>query len=155
VTNVSYATTFDVDAVPQDVFAAVTDVRGWWSDDVEGNTAAVGDEFVQRYGEVHRCRLRVIEAVPGRRVSWLVLENYFSFAETQAEWTGTTITFDIAQKGSGTEVTFTHQGLVPDDECYDVCSNAWDFLVNSSLRNLIATGRGQPTATEPEREEQA
>jgi uncharacterized protein YndB with AHSA1/START domain len=143
--NVSYTNSFTVDATPQDVFAAVTNVRAWWAEDIEGDTATEGDEFVQRYGDMHHCRIRVTEALPGRKVSWLVLENYFAFTEDKTEWTGTTITFEITEKDSGTEVTFTHQGLVPDYECYDVCTNAWGFHLNASLRNLIATGKGEPT----------
>lgn len=143
--DVDYRTSFTVEATPQEVFAAVTDVRGWWAQDIDGATAEVGDEFVQRYGDVHHCRIRVTEAVPGRTVSWLVVENHFSFTEDTAEWTGTTITFDITETEGGTELAFTHRGLVPDYECYEVCSTAWSFHVNSSLRNLIATGVGAPT----------
>ena len=48
--------------------------------------------------------------------------------------------FEIARKGSLTEVRFTHVGLVPDDECYGACSNAWASLINGSLRTLMTTG---------------
>lgn len=58
------------------------------------------------------------EAVPGRKVSWLVVDNYFNFTRDETEWTGTTITFDISEKDGQTEVRFTHQGLVPADECF-------------------------------------
>jgi uncharacterized protein YndB with AHSA1/START domain len=143
--NVSYATRFTVDASPKDVYAAITNARGWWAEEIDGDTAEAGDEFVQRYGDMHRCRIRITEAVPERKVSWLVLENYFSFTEDQTEWAGTTITFDITEKDGETEVAFTHQGLLPAHECYDVCSNAWAFHVNSSLRDLITTGKGEPS----------
>jgi hypothetical protein len=45
-----------------------------------------------------------------------------------------------------TEVRFTHAGLVPEYECFDVCSNAWGFFIGDSLRNLITTGDGTPIA---------
>jgi hypothetical protein len=35
---------------------------------------------------------------------------------------------------------------VPTYECFDVCSNAWAFFINDSLRSLIATGEGHPMA---------
>lgn len=41
----SFTTTFTVDRPPAEVFAAVTNVRGWWSEEIEGGTSAVGDEF--------------------------------------------------------------------------------------------------------------
>ncbi len=143
--STSYKTSFTVDATPQDVFDAVTNVRGWWADDIQGGTSAEGDEFVQRYKDMHRCRIRITEAIPGKKITWHVLENYFSFTADQTEWTGTTITFDIKKKGSKTELAFTHDGLVPAYECYDVCSNAWAFHVGDSLKDLITTGKGDPT----------
>jgi hypothetical protein len=140
----SFATAFTVQRTPRAVYDAVTNVRGWWSEEVEGGTAEVGDEFTYRYEEVHRCRIRVTEAVPGRRVSWLVLENHFDFTGDQTEWVGTTISFDIAEEDGATRVAFTHRGLVPEHECFDVCAGAWGFYLTSSLPDLITTGEGRP-----------
>jgi len=72
------------------------------------------------------------------------MDNHMNFVEDQTEWVGTTISFEIASKGDQTEVRFAHQGLVPQYECFDVCSNAWGSLMHSSLPSLITTGRGQP-----------
>ncbi|MFE6613967.1 SRPBCC domain-containing protein [Amycolatopsis sp. NPDC057786] len=136
----SFTTSFTVDQTPQQVFDAFNDVRGWWSEDVE----YTGDEFEYHYEEVHRCRIRITESVPGRKVSWLVLENHFDFTRDETEWVGTTITFEIAEKDGKTEARFTHHGLVPECECFDVCHKAWTFYVGTSLRQLITTGEGQP-----------
>lgn len=35
-----------VDRTPEEVFSAITNVRGWWSENIIGDTAAVRDEFV-------------------------------------------------------------------------------------------------------------
>ncbi len=140
----SFTTTFTVDQTPRQVFDAFNDVRGWWSEEVDGGTTHVGDEFTYHYEEVHRCTMRITESVPGRVVSWLVLANHFDFTRDETEWVGTTITFEIAEKDGKTEARFTHHGLVPDYECYDVCHQAWTFYVGTSLRALIITGDGQP-----------
>jgi hypothetical protein len=137
-----------VDQSPQEAFDAITHVRGWWSEDIDGRTGQLNDEFTYRLKDVHRCRVRLTEATPGRRVAWLVLENYFDFTQDTSEWTGTEITFDISEEGGKTKIAFTHRGLVPEYECFDVCSNAWGFYINSSLRNLITTGTGQPNKKE-------
>jgi hypothetical protein len=50
----------------------------------------------------------------------------------------------ISETDGGTETRFTHLGLIPEYECFDVCSDAWGFYVNTSLRSLITTGAGQP-----------
>jgi hypothetical protein len=73
-------------------------------------------------------------------VVWRVLESRLGFTADPAEWNGTEITFAISRQGSQTEVRFTHVGLTADIECYEECSNAWGYLVNSSLRTLIAEG---------------
>ena len=144
----SFTSTFSVDRTPQEAVAAITHVRGWWSEAVEGVTNQVGGEFDYHYKDVHRCRIRVTELVPGRKVAWRVLDNYFNFITDQAEWKGTEVVFEISETDGGAEVRFTHLGLVPQYECYDVCSNAWGGYLSGSLRNLINTGTGQPNPRE-------
>jgi hypothetical protein len=90
----------------------------------------------------------LIEVVPDRKVVWLVLDSYLSFPEDKTEWNGTRVVFDISQSNGKTEVRFTHQGLVPDYQCFDKCSNAWSFYINDSLRKLITTGKGEPNPEE-------
>lgn len=144
----NFTATFLVERTPQEAFEAITDVRGWWSEEVEGVTDQVGGEFDYRYQDVHRCTVRVTDLVPGRKVAWHVVDNQFNFIEDQAEWKDTQVVFEISEKDGGAEVRFTHVGLVPRYECYDVCSNAWGGYIGGSLRNLINTGKGQPNPKE-------
>lgn len=44
---------------------------------------------------------------------------------------------------------FTHQGLVPAYECYEICFDAWTKYITKSLRNLIVSGKEQPNRSEP------
>ncbi|WP_216204429.1 SRPBCC family protein [Amycolatopsis aidingensis] len=144
----SFTTAFLVKQSPREAYAAIVDVRGWWSEEIEGGAARPGDEFTYRYGEVHRCKIRVTEAIPDRKISWLVLDNYFNFIEHHTEWIDTTIHFDISEQDEEvTEVRFTHQGLHPGLACFDACSDGWTFYINGSLRNLIATGKGNPNSS--------
>ena len=144
----SFTTTFTVDQSPAQAFAAITNVRGWWSGEIDGSTDELGAQFTYRYQDIHRSKQEITELIPGKRVAWHVLDGYLSFTEDKTEWTGTDITFDIAATDSGTEVRFTHAGLVPQGECFDSCSNAWGFYINTSLRNLITSGAGQPNDKE-------
>lgn len=139
-----FTATFAVERTPRETFEAITNVRGWWSQEVEGVTDQVGGEFNYHYQDVHHCRIRVTELVPGRKVAWLVLDNYFNFIQDQAEWKDTRVVFEISEIEGGAEVHFTHVGLVPQYECFEVCSNAWGGYLGGSLRNLINTGEGQP-----------
>jgi len=139
-----YTTTILVDQTPQEAYDAITNVRGWWSEDIEGPTGVLGEEFTFRGEDVHYSRIRVIALVPGQRVDWLVLDNRMTFVEDQTEWQGNRIVFEISETDRGTQVRFSQLGLVPDYECFDICSNAWTFFITGSLRSLIATGQGQP-----------
>jgi hypothetical protein len=47
-----------------------------------------------------------------------------------------------------TQIRFTHVGLVPDYECYDLCRDAWGTYIRDSLRSLIQTGKGRPSPDE-------
>jgi len=144
----NFTTTLMVDQTPDEAFAAITNVRAWWSGQIEGRTDALGEEFTYRYQDVHRSTQRITELVPGKRVVWHILDAYLNFTEDPDEWLGTEVTFDVARKGDRTEVRFSHLGLVPEFECFDKCSNAWGFYINSSLRELITSGQGAPNPTE-------
>ena len=144
----SFTTTLSLDQSPEEVFAAVTNPRGWWSENVEGATDNPGEEFTYRHHDVHRCTIRVSEQTSPTRVVWQVVENYFKFTDDATEWKGTEIRFDIARNGSKTELRFMHLGVVPAYECFDVCSNSWDFYLHTSLRGLIRTGKGLPNPCE-------
>lgn len=146
--NQNYATSFTVDQTPAEVFAAINNVRGWWSEEIEGSTDQLDEAFKYHFKDIHLCTMKITELVPNEKVVWNVLDNYFSFIEDQTEWKGTDIIFEIAKTGDKTEVRFTHVGLVPDYECYTVCSDAWGTYINRSLRDLITTGKGQPNLGE-------
>jgi uncharacterized protein YndB with AHSA1/START domain len=139
-----FTTTFSVDKSPEAVFDAVNQVREWWGEEVGGSNDKAGDEFTFRVKDIHYSKIKVVELVPNQRIVWYVLDNRLNFVGDQSEWVGTTITFDIAAGDGQTDVHFTHAGLVPAYECFDVCSNAWSTLMHGSLRRFITTGKGDP-----------
>jgi len=143
-TSQSFTTVFSVTQTPAQAFAAIQNVRGWWSQTVEGGTANLNDEFVYRYGDLHYSKQKLTEVVPGKKMVWLVVDAQINFTKDKTEWKGTQIIFEVSQKGTQTEVRFTHQGLVPKFECFDACSNAWGSYVGGSLKSLITSGKGKP-----------
>jgi hypothetical protein len=102
--NPNFTSAISVAQSPQEAFNAINNVRGWWSEEIEGSTDKLGDEFTYRYEDIHRCRMKVIELIADRKVVWLVLDNYFNFTEDKSEWTGTRIVFDVSEKGDQTEI---------------------------------------------------
>ena len=153
-----FTTTILVDQTPAAAFNAINNPRKWWSEEIEGGTEKLNDVFDYHFEDIHRCKIKLIEVVPNKKVVWLVMENYFKpgiFGETthnlagneQAEWVDTKIVFEITEKDNKTQIRFTHQGLVPAYECFDACSNGWTHYIRESLFNLITTGKGEPNST--------
>ena len=151
--NKNFTTTILVDQTPEEVFNAINNPRGWWSEEIEGSTTKLNDEFNYHYKDVHNSRMKLIEVIPNKKVVWLVMDNYFQFTKDKSEWTGNKIIFEITEKNNKsdsyrTQLQFTQLGLVPEYECYDICQNAWSNYINNSLRSLITTGKGQPNPKE-------
>lgn len=146
--NQDYTTIFLVDESPEEVFRAITNPRAWWSEEIEGKTDELNAEFFYHYKDVHLSKMQIIELIPNEKVVWFVKDNYFNFIEDKTEWKGTKIVFEISTKGNQTQLTFTHHGLVPEYECYQICFDAWTSYIQGSLKNLITTGKGNPNAKE-------
>jgi hypothetical protein len=139
-----FTTSILADQTPAVAFNAINNVRGWWSEEIEGSTDKLNDEFNYHYEDVHRCKMKLIEVIPNKKVVWLVLENYFKFTKDKNEWTGNRIIFEITEQGNKTQIRMTQIGLVPQYECFDICRDAWTNYIQNSLRNLITTGKGMP-----------
>jgi len=151
------------DQTPSAVFQAINNVCGWWSEEIEGSTDKLNDVFNYHFEDIHRCQIKLIEVTPGKKLVWLVMDNYFKpgifgdasnhlrsndgYTNDKNEWTGTKIIFEISEKDNKTQIRFTHLGLVPAYECFNVCSNGWTHYIRQSLPDLITTGKGQPNKT--------
>ncbi len=140
-----FTTAILVNQSPQEVYDAILNVRGWWSENIEGDTDRAGAVFLYHYKDVHTCRISVTETIPGKSVRWRVLENNFSFIKEQDEWKDDEMRFDISAEGSRTRMIFTQVGLSIADACFDVCNEAWTGFIGNSLRKLITSGKGEPT----------
>ncbi len=139
-----FTSTISVEKSPMAAFNAIRNFRGWWSEDIEGATDKPGEIFFYHYKDVHLCKLKLIEEVPGKKLVYQVVDNQFSFTKDKTEWIGTQLIFDITGSGEQATVKFTHKGLVPEYECYNVCNDAWTGFIQKSLKDYINTGKGQP-----------
>ena len=83
--NQNFTAAISVDQTPKEAFAAILNVRGWWSENIEGSTDKLGEEFTYSYKDVHRFRMKLIEVIPDKKAVWLVVDNYFDFTQDKSE----------------------------------------------------------------------
>lgn len=147
-TSKSFTTTITVTQSPEKAFNSIMDFRAWWSEEIEGSTNKLNETFFYHYKDVHLCKIKLIEVVPNKKLVYLVIENEFNFTKDKSEWVNSKLIFDISTDSDKTKIQFTHEGLVPEYECYTVCEDAWTSYIQGSLHQLITTGKGKPNAAE-------
>jgi len=147
--NQDYTTTIKVESSAANAFDAIKNVSGWWSTDMEGQTSKQNEIFTVRFGEVY-ITSKVVELIAEKKLVWEVLDCDKPWLKNTKEWVGTKMSWEISESGQNTLVHFTHIGLAPEIECFDVCKNAWSKYIDESLYNLITKGEGKPTKIETE-----
>lgn len=140
-----FETSFTVTQTPKEVFDAVTNVRGWWSEALEGDSRQLGDEFTYHYGDIHYSQHRLTEVIPNKKVVWLTTDGSINFVNNKKEWNDTRVIFELTEADGKTTLRFTHEGLTPQLECFKDCSGGWNHYIDS-LHQLIVTGKGMPDA---------
>ncbi|MBN9336284.1 MAG: SRPBCC domain-containing protein [Chryseobacterium sp.] len=123
------------------MFPILQDVRSWWNgffgEKITGDTNKIGDEFSFSAGDgVHFSKQKLIEIQPDRELAWLVTESNLSFINDTHEWENTKIKFNLEKTDNGTNVTFIHEGLIPNIECYKNCSGAWTQYLENLEKSL-------------------
>ena len=90
-------------------------VSAWWTENTEGSTVNLNDEFTVRFGETFS-KFRIIEVIPAQKLVWHVLDCNLHWMKDKKEWKGTKI---IWQMSSVDSVSIIDRGLHAGIECFD------------------------------------
>lgn len=123
---------------PDKLYETLTEVdalAAWWTEDTKGS-GDVGGLLEFRFGEKGGFDMQVVEAVPGKRVSWRVVGG-------PEEWIGTTVDWDLRQDGDWTILLFAHRGWREPVEFMHHCSTKWGTYL-MSIKSFLETGAGAP-----------
>ncbi len=144
----NYTATIIVQQEPNTVFQEIKNFRAWWSEDIEGKTDTINETFFYHYKDIHLCKIKLVEEVPNKKLVYKIIDNHFSFTKDKTEWIDTNLIFEIEKDKEQTKIKFTHKGLTPEHECFEVCNDAWGNYIKKSLFNLITMGKGDPNPKE-------
>jgi hypothetical protein len=140
--NTDYSFSFESSKSSKIIFETLKDVRFWWSglfgEEIDGKSKELNDSFTFKAGGgLHYSKQKLIESVPSKKIIWKVTESNLTFLKKQDEWTNTKFGFEIVTHENLSKVTFTHQGLIPNIECYDSCSDAWTNYLQNLAKKLV------------------
>ena len=99
-----YTTSFTVDQSPEEVFDAINNVRGWWSEEIDGRTDQLGAEFKFHHKDAHRSAHKITEFVPGKKVVWQYWTARLTLSKTRPS--GTALTLSSRSPGRTTRPNF-------------------------------------------------
>lgn len=109
-------------------------LSGWWAKQTTAKPE-IGFLNTFTFGTFIN-KMKVSKLTPGKVVKWKCIESI-------EEWVGTTITFELEDKGGKTLLRFTHGGWKEISDTFAGCTYDWAlFMV--SLKSLCETGAGTP-----------
>ncbi|HVV02932.1 MAG TPA: SRPBCC domain-containing protein [Puia sp.] len=126
----------------------ISHVPEWWGVTFTGSAEKQGDKFTVTMTGDSFFHFTVTELIPGRRMVWLVTDCHMPWYSDKQEWKNTRLIFDLQENNGVTDLTFTHEGLTPNVECYKDCETGWTHWIRTSLCSYLTTGKGvfrQPT----------
>jgi hypothetical protein len=146
-----FSTAIEVSTSPQVVFNCITDVKNYWSKDFEGSSKKLNDEFIIHHPGQHYSRQKLVEVIPDQKIVWLVTESRLDWLQKdKQEWTNSKMIFQITPAANKTILHFTHEGLVPEKECYGMCQKGWSMIIKDWLFYFISYGTESPEMTKAE-----
>ena len=141
--NKNYHRTITVNASTEEAMKKISQINLWWKKEFSPITHKLNNTFTVPFGDSSFVDFVISEFVPNKKVVWKVTDCYLPWFNDKKEWNNTEVVFELSQNDGKTKIDFTHVGLVPQVECYDVCEKGWNGHINT-LENFINEGKGLP-----------
>jgi len=139
----NYHSSISVKIRAAEAYKGTCKVAAWWTENIEGASEQAGDRFTVTFGDTF-VTMKIVEAIPGKKIVWEVEDCYLHWLQDKQEWTGMKIEWEFQSFGDSTTIGMTHVGLIPEVECYESCEKGWNFYVKESLFKLLSEGKGVP-----------
>jgi Activator of Hsp90 ATPase homolog 1-like protein len=134
----NYSVAIEVAKSPDDVFNHLINLKKWWPEDFDGDNIKLDSEFILTTGDSHYSKNKVIEFVPNKKITWLVLEGIRK--TDNYNWTGTKMIFELTPQNNDTLIKFTYDGVVFEDE-YERLVKICDMTFKEMFYNFIMNGK--------------
>ncbi len=74
--NQNYNATIKVSQSANKAFKGVNSVAKWWTENLEGSSEKLNDEFTVRFSGDAFVKHKLVEVIPDKKVVWLVTDCY-------------------------------------------------------------------------------
>jgi uncharacterized protein YndB with AHSA1/START domain len=129
---------FPIAAEPARVFRAISEpslLDEWWTLRSSGQPA-VGATYELDFGPAYRWRAVVTKSEPG-------VAFELRMTNSDSDWEGTLVGFELQPSGGGTQVRFYHHGWADANAHYRISCHCWALYLRI-LRRHIECGESVP-----------
>lgn len=134
--NIEHLQTVNVPA--STVYEALTTAKGlseiWTNELLVNDQIGCVNEF--RFGGKGLTKMRIDELVPNKKILWECVDS-------DPEWIGTTISFDMEEKNGKTSILFRQMNWEEVTAFYRICNYNWALFLYS-LKQYCEEGVGIP-----------
>lgn len=120
------------------VYKALTTAKGLsevWTRDLTVHDQ-IGEVNEFHFGDNDLTKMQIVELIPSKRIEWLCTES-------DPEWVGTTISFELKEKGSKTDIILRHMNWKEVTDFYRFCNYNWAMFLYS-LKTYCEEDTGLP-----------
>ena len=132
--------TFHISSKREKVISAlthITQIQKWWTEDASGRNGKGIFRWKDRGWTVE---MTIHKSKSNQIVRWICTKS--NMQDTNA-WEGSTVSFELNDKESGTTINFKHSDY-KSSPCYEVCNAGWNFVIGKSLKSYLESGKGLP-----------